>query len=80
MRSGLPYEFRTTVLPAFHHAEDIKKMGELIKGAKKWYLQKFKSNVNLVNEKFKGKKSYTGKEMIELKKIALKFVKYCEIR
>ena len=80
MRSGLPYEFRTTVVPALHQIEDIKKMGELIKGAGKWYLQKFKSNVNLVNEKFKGKKSYTGKEMIELKKIALKFVKYCEIR
>lgn len=80
MKSNIPYEFRTTVVPEFHQAEDISKMGEQIQGADKWYLQKFRPNVDLVDPKFKSKKSYMGKEMIELKKIALKFVKYCEIR
>ena len=37
----VPYEFRTTLVKEFHNKESIKKMGELIKGAEKLYLQKF---------------------------------------
>jgi len=80
MRSGIPYEFRTTVVPIFHNKTDIAKMGEIIKGAEKWYLQKFQSNVNLVDEKFKEEKSYTDKEMKKLGDIASKYVKFCEVR
>jgi pyruvate formate lyase activating enzyme len=80
IQSGLPYEFRTTVLPEFHQAEDIEKMGELIKDADKWYLQKFQSKPDLVDEKFKGKKSYKDKEMDDLRQIAFKYVKLCEVR
>jgi len=78
--NGLPYEFRSTIIPKFHKAEDIKKMGELIKDADKWYLQKFKSDIDLVNGKFKGERSYTDKEMEELSKIGKSYVKKCEIR
>ena len=39
--SGIDYEFRTTLIDEFHKMEDIQKMAELIKGAKKLYLQKF---------------------------------------
>lgn len=41
MRSGIDYEFRTTLVKEFHNNESIKEMGEFIKGAKKLYLQKF---------------------------------------
>ncbi|MFA6551219.1 MAG: anaerobic ribonucleoside-triphosphate reductase activating protein [Patescibacteria group bacterium] len=78
--SGLPYEFRTTIVPEFHQIEDLEKMGEMIKGAAKWYLQKFQSGADLVDEKFKGKKSYKDKEMDDLRKIALKYVKLCGVR
>ncbi len=39
--SGIEYEFRTTLVKEFHDFPDIKGIGELIKGAKKIYLQKF---------------------------------------
>ena len=39
--SGIDYEFRTTLIDEFHDIEDIKKMGEILKGAKKLYFQKF---------------------------------------
>jgi len=42
MQSGLPYEFRTTIAPGLLNKDDIGKMGELIRGAAKWFLQKFK--------------------------------------
>lgn len=37
------YEFRTTLIKEYHTLEDIKKIGEWIKGAKKYFMQKFKS-------------------------------------
>ena len=78
--SKLPYEFRTTVVPKLISIDDIHNMGELIQGAEKWYLQQFKSDINLVNNLFKGEKAYSDKEMEEMKKIALKYVKICDVR
>ena len=39
--SGIRYEFRTTLVKEFHDFSDIKGIGELVKGSKKLYLQKF---------------------------------------
>ena len=41
MNSGIDYEFRTTLVSEYHSKESIEKMGELIKGAKRLFLQKF---------------------------------------
>lgn len=41
MHSGIDYEFRTTVVKEFHQAEDFPGIGELIRGAKHYYLQCF---------------------------------------
>ena len=38
---GKNYEFRTTIVKEFHDEVSIKEMGELIRGAKVLYLQKF---------------------------------------
>ena len=37
----IDYEFRTTVVAEFHEAADFEKMGKLIAGAKRYYLQSF---------------------------------------
>lgn len=39
--SGLPHEFRTTVVPGIHTAEAIDKIGQALKGANKWAIQQF---------------------------------------
>ncbi|MFH1232627.1 MAG: anaerobic ribonucleoside-triphosphate reductase activating protein [Patescibacteria group bacterium] len=80
MTSNLPYEFRTTVVPEFFDQSDIQSIGELIAGANKWYLQKFKSNIDLVNVKLENKKSYFDQEMKELAILGKKYVKKCEAR
>lgn len=41
MNSGIDYEFRTTLVAEYHSKESITEMGELIKDAKKLFLQKF---------------------------------------
>lgn len=78
--SGLLYEFRSTIVPGLHDTEDIKKMGELICDAAKWYLQILKSDIDLVNTELQGVKPYSKKEMEEFKKIGAKFAKECGIR
>ncbi len=41
INSGIEYEFRTTVIKEFHEKEDFVKICEIIKGAKRYFLQRF---------------------------------------
>ena len=80
MESGLPYEFRTTLVPGLVDKKDIKAMGEWLHGAKKWYLQQFKSDIELVNNDYQGASGFKTKELEELKASAATYVEVCELR
>lgn len=45
---SVEYEFRTTVVSEFHEEEDILEIGELVRGAKRVYLQKFVDSGRLI--------------------------------
>lgn len=45
---GAPYEFRTTLIKEFHTKENIAKISEWIKGADKYFLQKFKDSESCI--------------------------------
>ena len=78
--SAVPYEFRSTLVPGLHTADDILAMSQVIAGADKWFLQKFKSDTNLVDSKFRGQRSFTDLEMKKFLRIAQKYVPNCKIR
>lgn len=78
--SGLPYEFRSTILPSLHNFDDIAKMGAMIRGAQKWFLQPFKSDVDLVNNNFKNTVSFSDVDMEKMKNIGNDYVDFCEVR
>jgi pyruvate formate lyase activating enzyme len=40
-KSGVDYEFRTTCVPGFVEEGDIREIGALIRGGKRWVLQQF---------------------------------------
>lgn len=80
MASGLPYEFRSTLLPVLHTKDDVVAMAKLIKGAAKYYLQKFVPMSDLIDKSFKKEKSYTTGEMKELAELCKKYVKECLVR
>jgi pyruvate formate lyase activating enzyme len=80
MSSGLPYEFRTTVVPGLLVKDDFAKMGKIIKGAAKWYLQNFKSDTDLVDTSYNKQNGYSAKEMKEFAEIGREFVGLCEVR
>ncbi|MBQ8163256.1 MAG: anaerobic ribonucleoside-triphosphate reductase activating protein [Clostridia bacterium] len=48
LEGRVDYEFRTTVVKQHHSIEDIKAIGEWIKGAKKYFLQNFSDSGNLI--------------------------------
>jgi len=80
MTSGLPYEFRTTVVPGLLQLDDFTAMGESIKGANKWYLQRFKSDTDLVDAGYQAQAAYTLKEMASFAAIGKKYTDLCEVR
>ena len=65
MNCGIDYEFRTTVLKSQLTFRDFEKIGELIKGAKKYYLQKFVASKTL-DESLMNEKTYSNKEFEEI--------------
>lgn len=80
MASGLPYEFRTTVVPGLLVEDDFSAMGQIIHGADKWYLQNFKSDTDLVDTNYQSLPAYTAQEMKKFSKIGQNYVQLCELR
>lgn len=78
--SGLPYEFRTTVVPGLVSKEDIKMIGEFIEGADKWFLQQFKNDAEMLNSDYNQVAKYRTKDLEEMRETAKSYVKSCEIR
>ncbi len=77
--SKINYEFRTTVVKSQLEINDFEKIGKLIKGAKKYYIQKFVPS-KLVNEEFKKEETYTDIEFEKIKEVMEKYVNFCGIR
>lgn len=65
MNCGIDYEFRTTVLKSQLTFGDFEKIGQLIKGAKKYYLQKFVASKTL-DESLMNEITYSNEEFEEI--------------
>lgn len=77
MNSGIDYEFRTTLVAEYHSKESIEKMGKLIEGAKKLYLQKFVDREGVIK---KGLHPIEEVWALSFKEILLAHVKQVELR
>jgi pyruvate formate lyase activating enzyme len=79
MNSGLPYEFRTTVVPGLHTLEDFKKIAKWIKGAKSYYLQEYRDGI-LLDPRLKKKTDGKKIDLEKIKKEITPFFKKVGIR
>ena len=77
MNSGLPYEFRTTVVRELHSAESIVALCQWIAGAERYYLQGFTDSGDLIGA---GLSAYSAEEMNELLLIAREYIPNTELR
>jgi len=50
IQSGVPHEFRTTILKEFHEQRDIIEMAKMIEGADAFYLQQYEPSDKMLSE------------------------------
>ncbi len=84
-KSGLDYEFRTTVIRGYHDSEKIKKIGEWLKRLagkpKKYCIQNFiPREGKLIDEKFEKIRYFEDEELEEMKKAAMPYFEKVEVR
>lgn len=77
--SGIPYEFRTTVVKSLLTIDDIRTIGKEISGAKTYYLQKFVPTKTL-NPAFLRKTTFSDAEFDEMRDIMREYVQDVGIR
>lgn len=79
MNSGVDYEFRTTIVKSQLSVEDLRQIGELIQGAKKYYMQKFLAT-KILDESLMTETSYTDEEFKNLRTILEEYVDFVDYR
>ncbi len=77
IESNIDHEFRTTLVSEFHNTSDIVEMSKMLKGAKKWRLQKFVDNDNCI---MSGLHEIKKEQAIEMLKIAKEHVPNTALR
>ena len=66
LKGNADYEFRTTLINEYHKPENMIKIGEWIKGAKKYFLQKFKEVETCLTHDLSGVDEETAKRFVEI--------------
>lgn len=78
-KSEIEHEFRTTVVKSQLSVDDFEKMGEMIKGSGKYYLQKFVPTKTL-NRFYMNQTTYSDEEFEPIVASLKKQIKKVEIR
>ena len=79
MKSGVDYEFRTTVVPRLHSKEDIKKICEWLKGARRFFIQGFMPG-NTLDKGFSNESAFPDKELEGFAEVAREYFKEVGVR
>lgn len=75
--SDTDYEFRTTIVRNYHDEDTIKSIGELIRGAKKYYLQSFTDSDFVPDHSLE---AWDKETLLKYKDIMGKYVETAELR
>ena len=77
--NDVDYEFRTTIVPGVHTQEDIIKIANWIKPAKKYFLQNFRPEKTL-DPSFEAYSPFEEKEMYQIKECVAPFFDISQVR
>ena len=77
MESGIEYEFRTTVVKELHAAEDFVRIGQWLRGAKRYFLQAFRDGETVLQS---GLTPCTDAEMQTFKQLLKPYIPNVLIR
>ena len=73
----IPYEFRTTTIKEQHTKDDFMKIGQLLKGSSRYYLQAFNDSNDIITP---GLHAHTKNEMLEFKSILEQYIDFVALR
>lgn len=76
-KSGIPHEFRTTVVKGLHTADDIVSIAKMLGADETYYLQGFVDSGDVLTE---GCEAFSREEMHEILEKAKEFCPKCELR
>ncbi len=79
MNSGIEYEFRTTVVKSLLDKEDLQKIGNEIRDARLYILQRFVPSKTL-DERFLRETTYSDKDFKAIKKMLKGYVRRVVVR
>lgn len=77
---GVDYEFRLTLVSSLHSEKDLMAIASWLKGSKKFCLQQFQRDFDLLNESYKNTQLYTPDELNDFKKKLEPFFGKVEVR
>lgn len=75
--SGIPYEFRTTVVKPLHSEETMKALGQWLSGEEPYFIQNFRDTGDLVGQ---GLSSFSEEELKQLQKAVLPYLPNAQVR
>jgi pyruvate formate lyase activating enzyme len=78
-KSGIDYEFRTTILPKHHTEKEVLDIAKDLKSAKKFVLQNFKPG-KCLDETYNKEKAFSHDELMKFKEIVKDYFKEVEVR
>lgn len=79
-QSGVPYEFRTTVVPGLHEVSDFEAIGKELENSEQIYIQQFVPSNDMVDMSYAEKKSPSMEILENIQRILEKYVKHVDIR
>ena len=77
LSNKIDYEFRTTVVKQLHSKEDFEIIGQMIQGAKNYFIQRFQENESVIDKKLSAPDK---EELIEYLTIVKKYVPNAMLR
>lgn len=77
LEGSIDYEFRTTVVKELHRAEDFLRIGEWLRGAKRYFLQTFRDGESVLR---RGLTPCSDAEMRAFKKLLLPYIPHTLLR
>ncbi|MBD3312541.1 anaerobic ribonucleoside-triphosphate reductase activating protein [archaeon] len=78
--SGLPYEFRTTVIPRLHSKDELLEIGEWLEGSSTYVLQQFRGDFGTLDPSWADEESYPRDKFKEFKKLLNPYFKKVVLR
>ncbi len=77
MKGNVDYEFRTTVVKGIHTAESFAKIGVRLRGAKRYFMQKFVDSGNLITPDFA---AFSDAEMLNILAAVREYIPSADVR